>query len=131
MKNRTTPGNIQELQPNQILVFGSNGFGWHSAGAARLATEKFGASPGQSFGLQGRSFGIVSMEGIHHLRVDIKKFIRFAEEHPELTFLVTEIGCGIAGYSPEEIAPLFKRAVHVENIHLPDSFWRVLGTTAL
>ena len=50
----------------------------------------------------------------------------FAKQHAELTFLVTRIGCGIAGFTDKEMAPLFIDAVDVANIHLPDSFWKEL-----
>ena len=78
-------------------------------------------------GLQGQTYGIPTMHGgPEEIRPYVDEFITFAKEHPELTFLVTEIGCGIAGFIPEEIAPLFKDAVEVKNIHLPERFWKIL-----
>lgn len=61
------------------------------------------------------------------LRAAVRRFIDFADAHPEMTFLVTRIGCGIAGYRDEEIAPMFARAYSLPNVHLPESFWRVLS----
>ena len=124
---RTTPKNITQLQMNQIFVFGSNGEGKHLGGAARYAYEKFGAMMGQSEGIQGQSYGIDTMQGLIVMKNQIGQFIEFAENNPSLEFLVTEIGCGIAGYSVEEIAPLFSEAVEIENIHLPERFWNILN----
>jgi hypothetical protein len=56
----------------------------------------------------------------------IDRFIEFAKANPQYTFLVTEIGCNLAGYVPNQIAPLFKEAVRINNIHLPKAFWDVL-----
>ena len=108
-------------------MFGSNLEGAHGGGAALLAFRKWGAIWGQGTGLQGQTYGIPTMHGgVEEIRPYVDEFIRFAKEHPELTFLVTEIGCGIAGFRPEEIAPLFRDAVPVENIHLPERFWNIL-----
>ena len=125
--NRVTSSNIKELQPNEIFVFGSNLEGQHGGGAALLAYKKWGAIWGQGVGLQGQTYGIPTMQGgVETIAPYVDEFIRFAQEHPELIFLVTEIGCGIAGFRPKEIAPLFKEAIQVENIHLPQRFWDVL-----
>lgn len=126
-EKRTTPSYIEELQPNEIFVFGSNLSGQHGGGAALLAYRKWGAVWGQGVGLQGQTYGIPTMQGgVETIAPYVDEFIRFAQEHPKLIFLVTEIGCGIAGFRPKEIAPLFKEAVKVENIHLPQRFWDVL-----
>ncbi|MCD7851556.1 MAG: hypothetical protein LUH63_18675 [Parabacteroides sp.] len=126
-QKRTTNNRIQELNPGEIFVFGSNLEGAHGGGAALLAFRKWGAIWGQGAGLQGQTYGIPTMHGgVEEIRPYVDEFIRFAKEHPELTFLVTEIGCGIAGFRPEEIAPLFRDAVPVENIHLPERFWNIL-----
>ena len=126
-ENRTSSSNITALQPGEIFVFGSNLEGQHGGGAALLAYRKWGAVWGQGVGLQGRTYGIPTMQGgVETIAPYVDEFIRFAQEHPKLIFLVTEIGCGIAGFRPEEIAPLFKEAVKVENIHLPQRFWDVL-----
>ena len=66
--------------------------------------------------------------GPDRIKPYVDEFISFARQHPELTFLVTEVGCGIAGFRPAEIAPLFRDAIDVENIHLPQRFWEVLNT---
>ena len=117
---RTTPEFITELQPNEIFVFGSNLRGMHGGGAAYVAYRKFGAVMGQGVGLQGQSYAIPTMQGgVETIRPYVDEFIEFARQHPELTFLVTRIGCGIAGFRDEEIAPLFAAAHEVENIVLP------------
>lgn len=128
MYNREfTPDRITELKPKEIFVFGSNLAGAHAGGAARIAVEKFGAIMGQGVGLQGQSYAIPTMQGGPDTILPyVEEFIRFADMHPELTFLVTKIGCGIAGFTPKEIAPLFAGAINVPNIHLPMDFWREL-----
>lgn len=124
---RTTPAYITSLKPNEIFVFGSNLAGNHAGGAARLAYAKWGAVWGQGVGLQGQTYAIPTMHGgVEAIRPYVEEFIRFAETHPEQVFLVTEIGCGIAGFTPEEIAPLFAAAVPVQNVFLPERFWEVL-----
>lgn len=117
-------GYITELDENEIFVFGSNGFGAHNGGAAATAVRKFGAKMGQAEGLQGQSYAINTMDSEDEMYTQIDRFLDFAKSHPELTFLVTEIGCGIAGYSPEQIAPHFKD--HSKNVILPDSFTQIL-----
>lgn len=126
-KGRVTPDNIIELQPNEIFVFGSNIEGAHCGGAARFALKNFGAVMGQGEGLQGHSYAIPTMEGLVSLRDAVMRFIEFARKNPQLHFLVTRIGCGIAGYSVHDIAPMFKEAVALENVSLPEDFWGVLG----
>lgn len=129
MNGRITSPRITELQPGEIFVFGSNLEGHHGGGAALLAWKKWGAIWGQGTGLQGQTYGIPTMHGgPDRIKPYVDKFISFARQHPELTFLVTEVGCGIAGFRPAEIAPLFRDAVDVENIHLPQRFWEVLNT---
>ena len=123
MKTQFTPDFITELKENEIFVFGSNLEGMHGGGAARLAYEKFGAIWGQGVGLQGQSYGIPTMHGgIEDIKPYVNEFIEFAKSHPELTFLVTRIGCGIAGFRDEEIAPLFKECIEIDNVILPRSF---------
>ena len=125
---RIASSHITTLQPNEIFVFGSNLSGMHGGGAARLAYQKFGAIWGQGVGLQGQSYAIPTMQGgVDTIKPYVDEFIEFAKTHPQLKFLVTEIGCGIAGFSVEEIAPLFKQAIEVENIYLPERFWLVLN----
>ena len=106
-KKRTTPEHITTLQPNEIFVFGSNLQGMHGGGAAYVAHRKFGAIWGQGVGLQGQSYGIPTMQcGVETIRPYVDEFIQFAKEHRNLTFLVTRIGCGIAGFTDDEISPL-------------------------
>jgi hypothetical protein len=57
----------------------------------------------------------------------VDEFIWFADSHPEMTFMVTRIGCGIAGFRDEEIAPLFAKAYSLPNVFLPMSFWKILS----
>ncbi|MCR4853407.1 MAG: hypothetical protein K5893_07445 [Prevotella sp.] len=123
-KKRTTPDYVTNLLPNEIFVFGSNLRGLHGGGAAYEAWRRFGAVMGQGVGLQGQSYAIPTMQGgVDTIRPYVDEFIRFARKHTELTFLVTRIGCGIAGFSDEDIAPLFKSAHHIRNIVLP-SGWK-------
>ena len=124
--HRVTPANITDLKPGQIFVFGSNAAGRHEGGASRLALEKFGAINGLGEGLQGQSYAIPSTEGKIELREAICRFMNFARQHPELTFLVTRIGCGVAGYKVEEVAPFFSAAVNFENVWLPQEFWEAI-----
>ena len=119
-QKRTTPNLINELQPGEIFVFGSNLAGMHGGGAAWVAYRKFGAIMGQGVGLQGRSYGIPTMQGgVETIKPYVDEFIEFAKSRQDLTFLVTRIGCGIAGFTDEEIAPLFEKAHEVANIVLP------------
>lgn len=124
MYNRIyTPERITELKPNEIFVFGSNLAGLHSGGAARLAYNRFGAIWGQGVGLQGQSYGIPTMHGgVEAIKPYVDEFIWFASQHPEYKFLVTRIGCGIAGFKAIEIARLFPRAYDIQNIILPEDF---------
>lgn len=120
---RSTPENITELSQNEIFVFGSNLKGLHSGGAAYTAYRKFGAIMGQGIGLQGQSYAIPTMQGgVETIRPYVDEFIQFAKEHPNLTFLVTRIGCGIAGFRDGDISPLFKKAHDIENVVLPQGW---------
>ena len=122
-KKRTTPAFINELAPGEIFVFGSNLRGMHGGGAAYVAYRKFGAIMGQGVGLQGNSYAIPTMQGgVETIKPYVDEFIDFARQHRELTFLVTRIGCGIAGFTDEEIAPLFVSAHDEANIVLPEGW---------
>ena len=126
-QNRITPDYITSLKPNEIFVFGSNFAGMHGGGAARTARLYFGAVMGNGDGPQGQSYAIPTMQGgVDTIKPYVDKFITYAKSHPEQTFLVTTLGCSIAGFMPEDIAPLFTAAINVENIHLPQSFWNEL-----
>ena len=119
-----TPDYITRLEPNEMFVFGSNLAGCHGGGAARIAYEHFGAEWGVGVGLTGQCYAIPTMQGgVETIRPYVDDFIRYAEQHPELTFLVTQIGCGIAGFTDEQIAPLFTAARDLQNVALPDG-WR-------
>lgn len=118
-----TPDYIDRLRPDEVFVFGSNLAGHHGGGAARVALNKFGAVWGQGVGLQGQSYAIPTMQGgVETIKPYVDEFIEFAKNHPMLKFYVTRIGCGIAGFKDEEIAPLFSKAAGIKNIILPRSF---------
>lgn len=120
---RITPSFISSLKPNEIFVFGSNLQGIHAGGAARMARLNFGAIMGNGVGIQGQSYAIPTMQGgVETIRPYVDEFLAYASQHPELTFLVTPIGCGIAGFEPEDIAPLFQAAKDMTNIYLPEDF---------
>ena len=120
---RYTSDIITELKENEIFVFGSNLQGFHGGGAAKIAYRSFGAEWGKGIGLYGKSYAIPTMQGgVETIRPYVDEFIRFAIENPHLVFLVTRIGCGIAGFRDEEIAPLFIDAIDVGNIILPEEF---------
>lgn len=123
---RVSPRHITTLEPGEIFVFGSNAQGMHLGGAARTAHMKFGAVWGNGEGLQGQSYAIPTMEGEESTKRAVERFVQFAQEHPELKFLVTPVGCGIAGYTPEEIAPMFRAAATLKNVYLPGFFWKLL-----
>ena len=127
MEKRISPDFINTLKENEIYVFGRNLEGMRGGGAARVAYNKFGAIRGQGVGLQGQSYAIPTMHGgVNIIKPYVDEFIDFAKSHTELKFLVTRIGCGIAGFTDEEIAPLFKEAIEIENIYLPKSFYYIL-----
>lgn len=118
---------ISQLRENEIFVFGSNLQGQHGGGAARAARLHFGAIMGVGIGLQGQSYAIPTMQGgVDTIRPYVDQFIDFARSRPDLTFLVTRIGCGIAGFTDADIAPLFRAALPVANILLPRSFVTIL-----
>lgn len=127
-KLRYTPENITSLGPDEIFVFGSNLKGLHYGGAARTALEKFGAVMGQGVGLQGQSYAIPTMQGgVETIKPYVDEFIKLACEWDQNTFYVTRIGCGIAGFTDEEIAPLFADALPLYNVRLPESFVKILN----
>jgi len=123
-----TDNNITELKDNEVFVFGSNEAGRHGREAAKTAM-KWGAIYGQAEGLQGRTYGIPTVNAsisknlkVNKIKVYVDRFILFAAENPQLHFLVTEIGCGLAGMKHEHIAPLFKDCLNMSNISLPKKF---------
>jgi hypothetical protein len=121
-----TPEHIVELEDNEIFVFGSNYAGRHGKGAALTAKRLFGATQGQGTGRMGRCYAIptkghkMEVLSLEHIRAGVGRFLVYAEHHPELRFLVTPIGCGLAGYKPKEIAPMFHYAPG--NVILPRCF---------
>jgi hypothetical protein len=130
VKGRIAADEIATLGEGQIFVFGSNQSGRHGKGAAKQALG-WGAVWGHAAGLQGRTYGIPTKNysitrvlSIDEIKGYVDEFIEFAKKNPKLTFLVTMVGCGLAGYDPKDIAPLFKDAVNVTNVHLPNKFWR-------
>lgn len=131
-KRRVTPSNIQQLAPHEVFVFGSNESGFHAGGAANAAHLHFGARYGQGFGRAGASFAIPSLDWelrelkLKNIQFYVRRFIRYARHHTEDTFLVTAIGCGIAGRTPAQMAPLFKGARKLKNVYLPEEFWEIL-----
>ena len=122
-----TPENIQSLGEDEVFVFGSNLAGIHAGGAARVAHKRFGAVMGQGVGIQGQSYAIPTMQGgVETIKPYVDDFIALAREWDQTTFYVTRIGCGIAGFRDEEIAPLFADAIDLYNVRLPESFVKVI-----
>lgn len=113
-----------------IFVFGSNLLGVHGAGAARCAEQYHGAVRGKGKGLQGKSYAIPTKQTprkslpIDEIAKHVEDFIADAEKMNDKRFLVTKIGCGLAGYNPWQIAPLFRRARKLPNVVLPPEFKR-------
>jgi hypothetical protein len=132
MEVRLSDSRIKELKQNEVFVFGSNEAGFHGAGAAKLAFEKFGAKWRKGWGYEGKTFAIptkdyyVNTLPISKIKWYVDDFIQFAKINAHLKFLVTPIGCGLAGYTPKEIAPLFKEALNIENIYLPVEFYEFI-----
>lgn len=131
-----TPDYIDSLLPGQVFVFGSNILGYHTGGASGTARKKFGAIWGQAEGLQGQSYAIPVDYGKNirkdeEVKAAVERFIAFAKEHTELVFLVTRVGCGIAGYKDEEMACFFKEALTLKNVHLPKSFVDLLNGSGI
>ena len=127
-----TPENITELEPDDIFVFGSNLEGMHLGGAARTAVEKFGAIMGQGVGIQGQSYTIPTMQGgVDTIKPYVDQFIDLAREWDQNTFYITRIGCGIAGFRDEEIAPLFRDALSLYNVRLPRRWVEILQNEEL
>jgi hypothetical protein len=131
---KITPENITELGPNDVFVFGSNTAGIHGAGAAKLAL-KWGAKMGRGIGYYGQTYAIPTKDDnietlpLSAIGAYVDEFIRSARKIPYMNFLVTQIGCGLAGYKPEQIAPLFNDPIYKslpENVYLPKAFWDVL-----
>lgn len=125
--DRITSELVTSLNENEIFVFGSNIHGVHNGGASAYALQNFGAVNGQAEGLQGQSYAIpTDGVNINELYLGIRRFHDFAQAHPELTFYVTRIGCGIAGWSVFRVAPMFADCANLDNVKLPKEFWEYL-----
>ena len=123
-----TPDIITELKEDEVFVFGSNLEGLHGGGAARVACKHFGAIMGQGVGMQGKSYAIPTMQGgVEAIKPFVDQFMKYACEHKNLLFYVTRIGCGIAGFTDAEIAPLFLKARSLNNVRIPESFDLILN----
>lgn len=123
-RNRITPEQINHLDPDEIFVFGSNMEGNHAGGAARTAMQ-WGAIMGQGEGLQGKTYAIPTMfKTVEEIKPYVNRFIEYANKNPYKRFLVTKIGCGIAGFKSEEIEPLFEDVIKfkIPNICLPEEW---------
>lgn len=125
--DRVTPSRIKRLKDGEVFVFGSNPEGIHSGGAARYAHKNFGAEMGRGEGHSGDSYAIPTTGDAQLLEQAVARFSDYATQHPETRFLVTAIGCGNAGYTPAQIAPMFRQCVTLENVALPSEFWDALG----
>lgn len=115
----------------EVFVFGSNLAGRHGAGSALTARLRYGAIYGRGVGRQGNSYGIptkgfeLQILPLEEIKLYVEEFLEYATAHPELTFTVIRIGCGLAGYSDPQIAPLFKEAP--KNCKLPVRWTRIKG----
>lgn len=122
MSIKFTPEFIERLEPNEVFVFGSNGGGAHAGGAAKVAYNHFGAVWGVGEGLTGRSYAIPTLNSDMQkvtkgeLKASLIKFIGFVLENPNLTFYLTKIGCGIAGWQLEEVKAIFWEAMANQQI---------------
>lgn len=125
---RISPKKIVRLNSNHVFVFGSNYVGGqHRGKAARFALQKFGAEFGVSEGPTGQCYALPTCEGEEALKRAVHTFTRYARQHPELTFLVTAVGCGNTGFTAAQVAPWFAEAAQLENVYLPLAFLNVLG----
>lgn len=133
INRRKAPKWINHLSGCEVFVFGSNLQGHHGGGAARIAYEKFGAEWGVGNGPTGRCYAIPTMHGgLEEIRPYVKKFVEYAISHPNQRFLLTRIGCGIAGFSDEDMCLLFEggkdypNILNVPNIAIPEEWWAPL-----
>jgi len=129
-EKRITPEEINSLEKDEVFVFGSNESGIHGAGAAALAYKKFGAQFGKGWGLSAQCFAIPTKDWeiktlpLEVIEFYVERFIAFSQGyyHSKWKFYVTKIGCGLAGYTVEDIAPFFKECLNYRNIYLPQEF---------
>jgi hypothetical protein len=114
----------------KILVFGANLAGRHGRGSAKEAVKYHGAIYGQGVGLQGNSYAIPTKDEnlkvmpLNKIKPYVDEFLEFAKNNPKMKFDLVAVGCGLSGYEPEDIAPMF--AKYSKNINLPSEFKRVL-----
>ena len=124
---KITPGYVDTLSSCEIFVFGSNLEGQHLGGAARTAYEKFGAEWGVGDGPTGRSYAIPTMfANSNEIRPYVQKFIEYAKEHPMNRFLLTRVGCGIAGFSDADMGYIFRDIIDIPNITYPEEWIQFL-----
>jgi hypothetical protein len=122
-KERTSPNFIKKLEDNEVFVFGSNILGQHSGGAALYAKEHFGAIEGNPEGIQGKSYAIPTHGNtFQELEEAVGRFTEYVVMHPQNVFMLTAIACGAAGYSVEQVAPLFRQAYTFGNVYVPTGF---------
>lgn len=133
---RISPKEIDKLADDEVFVFGSNESGMHLAGAALTAKLKFGAEMGKGYGPTGKCFAIPTKSWnikntlpIPTIECFVARFYEYASEHKNKKFLVTKIGCGLAGYNVDMIAPLFSAFSDLDNVYLPSEFWEVIQKT--
>lgn len=126
IKQRITPNYINKLNKDEIFVFGSNLPGIHVVGTANIAHNRWGAKWGKGVGLHGQTYAIPTMQGtIETIKKYVDEFIEFAKKHQNKKFLVTSI-YDISNLEAKDVAPLFWKAVDIENIYLPTIFWKYL-----
>lgn len=129
MKCKVYEGFIYELEKNEIFVFGSNEGGRHGKGAAKIA-RKFGAIYGVGEGIQGQTYGIPTKDKklfvlkLSKIKKYVKRFIKYVKKNKDKQFIITKIGCGLAGFSEKEIAPLFEELIDYENVSMPKGFMK-------
>ena len=122
-----TPDRITQLAENEVFVFGSNLRGMHGGGAARIAFDKFGAEWGVGVGPTGKCYAIPTMHGgVDDIVPYVNDFIAYAKQHTDQHFYVTRIGCGIAGFTDEQMAPLFKGLLGLDHVSIPQSWAKLL-----
>ena len=127
-KEDSTP--VTSLPEGHYFVFGSNEAGRHGKGAALCAKKYFGAIYGQGHGEQGRSYAVATKDeslrslSIDEIRGNVRLFIQHAKNHPHKIFAVSRVGCGLAGYKDEDIAPMFKG--HPSNVYFLEKMWKEL-----
>jgi len=131
--SRRVTGYVKRIKDNEVFVFGSNLAGIHGKGAARQALN-WGAVMGVAEGMSGATYAIPTKDKIVRkslslgaIKAGVERFIKHASENESKLFLVTEIGCGLAKFNPEDIAPLFSDTAGLDNVKLPKRFWDILN----